>query len=246
MSRRAKFWIGILVFIITLTGFSLKDLWQKETEDSAPSSTSTIPAPAATDGDWGPPRATFTIKKPATYAVLNSITDHPDLGDERRFFRVGISTAENYGYGFDRKTSLKVTPGDVLTFQGYYENSAADNFRVSDPSWIQGATAVLAYDNAPLLLHSVQLSISAANSPTIWSRVFLQSDDLVSLEYVDDSARVYNNAHSVKVGGYKLNFDELQSHRGLRLGYEVMDGVIKPGYEYAGYLYFKMKVVDAS
>ncbi|MBG0741095.1 hypothetical protein IV500_17115 [Paeniglutamicibacter antarcticus] len=246
LSKRAKFWIGILVFLITVTGFSLKDFWPNSPEVAAPSPTSTIPTPVSTGGGWGPPRATFKIDQPATYAVLNSITDNPDYGDERQFFTVRPADVTKFGPNF--KTSLRVTAGDVLTFRVLYEDSAADNFEDSDPSWIQGATAVLAYDDSPLLRRVMQLSISAANSPMIWSALVLESENLFSLEYVRDSARIYNNAHGLKTakGPYKFDFDQLRSATGLKLGYDEMNGTIRPGYQYAGYIYFDMKVVDAS
>jgi hypothetical protein len=241
LSKRAKFYIGFLVFLITVTGFSLRDLLPKAPEAATPSPTSTIPTPISTGGGWGPARATFKMDQPATYAVLNSITDNPSYGDERTFF-----TVRSAGPNF--KTAQKVTAGDVLTFRVFYENSAADNFEDSDPSWIHGATATLAYDDSPLLRRSMYLSISAANSPTIWSGLVLESEKLFSLEYVSGSAQLFNNAHGTKTakGPYKFNLDELRSARGLTLGYDDMDGTIRPGYQYAGYLYFDMKVVDAS
>ena len=242
VSKRLKFYIGIAVFLITVSGYTLRNVWEKSPE-AVPSPTTTIPAPTSPDGEWGPSRKTFTISQPATYAVLNSITDNPNYGDERGFFAVRHQDSDREGSDF--KTALKVSPGDVITLRGYYENSAADNFQ-TDPAWIQGATAVLAYDNSPLLRRVMQLSISADNSPTIWASLVVHSETLVSLEHVSGSARIYNNAHSVKSGGYAFNIDELRTASGLKLGYEVMDGTVQPGYQYAGYIYFNMKVVDAS
>jgi len=37
---------------------------------------------------WGPTRDTFTIEKPADHITFNSITNNPNIGDERNF--VGI------------------------------------------------------------------------------------------------------------------------------------------------------------
>ena len=37
---------------------------------------------------WGPGRTLFTMANPADYNTFNSITDNPDVGDERNFLQV--------------------------------------------------------------------------------------------------------------------------------------------------------------
>ena len=247
--RRLKWWLAVILPVIALLGWTVKDFVPMPGNGNAatmepPSPTSTVPFPKETGGGWGPARPTFTIQSPAPYAVLNSITDNPNYGDERNFLTVVPSDKVPPAGAY--KDVLKVSPGDRLTFRGYYENSAADNFEVTAPSWLQGAAATFSYETKPTLQKAAYLSIRADNSATIWDGVVLHSEDLFTLKYVDGTARIYNNAHSLQVGGYQFHFDDLRSADGMLLGYEVMDGRIRPGYQYDGYIYFEMEIIGAS
>jgi hypothetical protein len=44
---------------------------------------------------WGPNRSTFTIDSPANYVTFNSITDNPNIGDERNFVGIRESGTNN-------------------------------------------------------------------------------------------------------------------------------------------------------
>lgn len=246
--KRLKFWVGMGAGLVGLVAsvIGINDAIAKNASPAAaPAPSTSVPSPRGTTGGWGPDRPTFTIQRPADYAVLNSITDHPSLGDERNFFRV-IPSAELGSETYNYRDDLKVAPGDLLTFKGFYENSARDSFDTAAPSWIQGARAVVSYDQKPSLKNGIYLDIRADNSSTIWDGVVVHAESLFKLQYVEGSARIYNNSHVVKEGGYKFSFDDLHSNRGIQLGLEKMDGTIKPGYQYAGYIFFEMRVIDAS
>ncbi len=247
--KRLRWWLAPILAVIALLGWTVKDFVTAPdsagpTTQATPTPTSTVPSPKETGGGWGPARTTFTIASPAPYAVLNSITDNPNYGDERNFLMViptpKVLTPDPY------KDVLKVSPGDRLTFRGYFEDSAADNFEVTAPSWIQGAKAILSYETKPTLQKAIYLSIKADNSATIWDGVVLHSEGLFTLKAINGTARIYNNVHPLKEGGYQFSFDSLQSANGIPLGYESMNGTIRPGYQYAGYIYFEMEVVDAT
>ncbi|MDR6639426.1 hypothetical protein J2Y68_003087 [Paenarthrobacter nitroguajacolicus] len=210
-----------------------------------PNPEATIPTPTSTDAGWGPSRKLYTIESPAQYAVLNSITNNPNYGDERDFFTV-IPNSDLKVAGHSFKNAVKVAPGDLLTFRVFYENSAADNFDASSPSWIQGATALLSYETKPSLSATIVMTLKADNSASIWDGVALHSERLFKLSYEAGSSRLYNNANSSRTGGYLLNFDQLRSASGMKIGYQALDGTIRPGYKYAGYIYFDMRIVDAS
>lgn len=54
-------------------------------------------------------------------------------------------------------------------------------------------------------------------------------------------ALLENNAHPD--GGLQLG-DAALSSDGVQLGYEEMNGIIKPGYQYAGYMTFRLHVLE--
>ena len=55
---------------------------------------------------WGPSRATFTMQNPATYVTFNSLTDNPNLGDERNF-----TSVREVGSTGDWHDAVTVQPG---------------------------------------------------------------------------------------------------------------------------------------
>ena len=62
----------------------------------------------------------FTKEQPPRFAVLNSISNAPNYGDERNWVAAQVGGGEDWGDDVD------VKPGDVVTVRFYYENSAQD------------------------------------------------------------------------------------------------------------------------
>ena len=75
---------------------------------------------------YGPERATFTYEHPAPYVTFNSITDNPNVGDERNFVRVKEDSASTT-YGKD----VTLQPGKTYDVEVYYHNNAASNLNDS-------------------------------------------------------------------------------------------------------------------
>ena len=86
----------------------------------------TIIIPAGLVWAWGPNRDTFTIEKPATRVVLNSITNNPDIGDERNFVRIRKLANTNDKWSDD----LKITESGEYVVRMYVHNNAADNLNL--------------------------------------------------------------------------------------------------------------------
>ena len=76
-------------------------------------------ASALVDTPWGPNRTTFTWDDPAPYATFNSITDNPQLGDERNFVRI---REVQDGNTFGDEVQLEV--GKTYEVYIYYHNNA--------------------------------------------------------------------------------------------------------------------------
>ena len=77
---------------------------------------------ALVDTPWGPSRTTFTWESPAPYATFNSITNNPQLGDERNFVRIR-EVAD--GQKFGDEVTLEV--GKTYEVYIYYHNNADAN-----------------------------------------------------------------------------------------------------------------------
>lgn len=138
------------------------------------------------NGGYGPERDTFTMETPAPYAVLNSITNNSNVGDERNFFRVRLDK-DGTTYG----DSLDVAPGDVLWVSIYLANNAADN--LAGPSaTIHGLTVRLLLPNSA---RNIPLGaiVEAKNATTIWDGAVLHSQLPVNVKFISHSATFRTN-----------------------------------------------------
>ena len=187
---------------------------------------------------WGPNRPTFTYESPAPYVTFNSITNNPQVGDERNFVRIkedGPTTT----YG----DQVTLEPGKVYQVSVYYHNNAATNLNASGkgiahdtklrmelPGVVKpGVNAVLAGN----------ISASNANPGTVWDEAYgknATSAD-IALRYVSDSATVTSNG---AVNGKKLP-DTLFT-TGTNLGFDSLNGELPGCNRFAGYVTFKVRV----
>jgi hypothetical protein len=183
---------------------------------------------------WGPERPTFTWDEPATYAVFNSIADHPGIGDERNFVRIREAGVDNFGDQAD------VAPGKEYEVWIYYHNNAneavgqtaegiADGVRVSAnfPATVEAgdvgmvSAQIMSYDSKPT---------------AVWDSAFMKADQDVSLNFVVASAHIYNNG---ALNGTTLPAD-LFSEEGMLLGYNKFSGLLPGCNQYAGYIIYKV------
>lgn len=179
---------------------------------------------------WGPERPTFTINNPADYITFNSITDNPNIGDERNF--VGIRESGTNGLWQDNQA---VQPGKEYVVRMYVHNNAAANLNLV-------AENVTAKFNLPTnTANSLQVNgfLSASNAqPTeVYDHATFTSSEDFNLAYVPGSAKFYNNANG---GGFSMP-ESLFTETGAKLGYNQMDGKIPGCFQYAGYLTFIVK-----
>ncbi|MGW1715590.1 hypothetical protein [Streptomyces sp. NPDC002156] len=191
---------------------------------------------------WGPKRRAFTMKKPAPYPVLNSITDHDQHGDERNF--VQCRDRENAIW------STEVTARDDHTYQCYiwFDNAVAPNLN-------DGNSAAKLHDTRVRVRLPVNKSntpslvgiLSAADSMTVWASCTFTSSQPVTITYQRGSARVhvlpYDNTPGPPQLAETFNGDTATSGittpSGTLLGENKLDGVIGQN---AGYVLFDVKV----
>lgn len=195
---------------------------------------------SAVAGGWGPDRPTFLLNYPPSYATLNSIRDNPNIGDERGLMRVRDLAIEGTTYAYQ----IAVEPGHTYRVSIYVENSTTDDvlelaardtmLKVNLPTCTGERIAANAFISSP-----------SAFPREIWGGITFTSESSFDLRYVDGSARLESNAHPGPEG-LALDADALFSNPGVALGYEDMDGVVIPGYQYAMYISFDVTPQFAS
>jgi uncharacterized repeat protein (TIGR01451 family) len=183
---------------------------------------------------WGPDRPTYTMDMPADHVTFDSITDNPEVGDERNFLVMKDASNTSAGGWQDNVTAQA---GHEYLVRVYVHNDAAANLNLK-------ATNVRTKVNVPTTTgKSVQLGgfITADNAQPgeIWDSATFNSSSDFNVAYVAGSARLYNNVYTKD--GIQLS-DNIVTDTGAQLGYDKLDGVIPGCMQYAGYVTFKVKV----
>lgn len=207
---------------------------------TAAASLGSSPASAFVDTPWGPDRTTFTWADPAPYATFNSITDNPQLGDERNFVRIRQVDTDNY-FGDE----VTVTPGKTYEVYIYYHNNA-DAHEV-------GKTAVGIADGAavkstfPATIKAGERAIANAtvfandtNPTSVWDGAYLTATQDVYMRYVPGTAIIHNGG---ALNGQSIGPDYLFGD-GALLGYDTFSGLLPGCNQYAGYITYQI-VADA-
>lgn len=183
-------------------------------------------------GAWGPTRTPYTIAKPATHVTFNSITDNPNIGDERNF--VGIREDGSTGTWSD---SIAAVPGKTYVVRMYVHNDAASNLNLV-------AHDVTAKFNLPTTTGtSIDvfgfLDSSNATPKEVYDQATFTASEKFNLAFVPGSL-LYENNHFTKGTGFTDEGNVFTS-TGVKLGYDKLNGDIPGCMQYAGYLTFKVK-----
>jgi uncharacterized repeat protein (TIGR01451 family) len=189
---------------------------------------------------WGPNRETFTVEKPSDHVQFNSITNNPNIGDERNF--VGIREVGSANTWYD---DVNVQEGKEYYVRMYVHNNANQNLNLV-------AENVTAKFNLPTTTgKSVQVNgfLNASNVGAdgkgnkgafaeVYDHATFKSDRDFNVAYVKDSLKYENN----KFGANGTALPEsIFTSTGAKLGYDKLDGKIPGCFEYAGYVTFKIK-----
>jgi len=189
---------------------------------------------------WGPSRETFTIDNPSDHVQFNSITNNPNIGDERNFVGIRESTAANTWYD-----TMNVQSGKEYVVRMYVHNNAATSLNLV-------AKDVTAKVNLPTTTgKSIEVNgfISASNvganakgnagayAEVYDQATFTNSADF-NLAYVAGSLKYENNAFGA--AGTTLP-ESIFTSTGAKLGYDKLDGNIPGCFQYSGYVSFTVK-----
>jgi uncharacterized repeat protein (TIGR01451 family) len=184
---------------------------------------------------WGPDRATFTIAHPADHVTFNSITDNPNVGDERNFLHIKPTGTDNSAYS----STATLEPGKEYDVYVYYHNNAATSLNASGVGVAQGAyvkTQIPAIVNGSAVLNGF-VGASNASPKEVWDDVTLKSNGSVTVSLVSGSATIHSNG---AVNGKTLP-DSIATS-GASLGYDSLNGVLPGCFQYSGYVTYKIKV----
>jgi uncharacterized repeat protein (TIGR01451 family) len=180
---------------------------------------------------WGPTRDTYTMASPANKITFNSITDNPNIGDERNF--VGIREAGSANVWYDDMTVQK---NKEYIVRMYVHNNAAANLNLV-------AEGVTAKFNLPTTTgKSIQVNgfLSASNShpAEVYDHATFKGSENFNLAYIGGSLKYENNVFGST--GVALP-ESIFTSKGALLGYNKLDGKIPGCLQFAGYVTFKVK-----
>ena len=184
---------------------------------------------------WGPERPTFTGENPADYVTFNSITNNPQVGDERNFVRIREAGTSSY------VDEMKLQPGKEYEVVNYYHNNAKTSL---NESGVGIAKDVMLKADVPTVVKpgergkvSAAITSSNANPTRVWDEAYITADTDVALRYVPNSAVVKSNG---AVNGQVLPTSLFTT--GALLGYDSLNGVLPGCVEFAGTVTYKLKV----
>jgi len=194
------------------------------------------PASALVDTPWGPDRTTFTWADPAPYATFNSITDNPQLGDERNFVRVR-EVADGNLFGDE----VTVTAGKTYEVYIYYHNNA-DAHEVGKTA-IGIADGVAMKSSFPATIMKGEkgtvtgiITASDTDPLEVWDGAYMIGGEDVYLRYVPGTATIHNGG---ALDGQNIGPDYLFGD-GALLGYNQFSGILPGCNEYAGYVTYQV------
>ena len=179
---------------------------------------------------WGPDRPTYTMAVPADHVTFDSITDNPEVGDERNF--VGI---RELGSNEQWQHTENVQPGKQYIVRMYVHNNAASNLNLV----AQNVTAKfnLPTNTANSLEVDGYIDSSNATPQEVYDHAVFQSGNgqAFNLAYQTGSLKYENNAFGA--AGTPIP-ESVFTSAGALLGYDKLDGNIPGCNQYAGYLSF--------
>lgn len=180
---------------------------------------------------WGPDRPTYTINNPADHITFNSITDNPNIGDERNF--VGIRENGTNGTWSDNMT---VQPGKEYVVRVYVHNNAATSLNLVAENVT--AKVNLPTNTAKSLQVNGFINSTNASPQEVYDHAIFSSDKDFNLAYQAGTLKFYNNASGPN--GFTIP-ESVFTSAGAKLGYDKMDGKIPGCFQYAGFLTFIVK-----
>ena len=184
---------------------------------------------------WGPDRPTYTVEHPADHITFNSITNNPNVGDERNFVVVKDAANQNSGGWQD---DINVQPGKEYLVRIYAHNNAASSLNLTAVNTrVSASVPTTTGKRVPI---SGFVSADNASPQQVWDDISLNSTQDFNVAYVAGSARIYNNGYAAGGNGQALP-DSIVTAAGAPIGYNGPNGRVPGCFQYANYITFKVK-----
>ena len=180
---------------------------------------------------WGPDRKTYTLENPADHVTFNSITNNPNIGDERNF--VGIREAGSTSLW---KDTMNVERGKEYTVRMYVHNNAASSLNLKAKDVV--ARFTLPTNTAKSIQVDGSITASNADPLMVYDHATFTSGENFNVAYVPGTLKFENNHFGSN--GTPLP-ETIFDQRGAKLGYDSLNGEIPGCFQYAGYVTFKVK-----
>lgn len=182
----------------------------------------------------GPEREIYDTGQKIPGVVFNALRQGGEFG-EQRFF-VGIRSEEDVHYS----RSIQLEPGFEYEVRVAYCNNA-DASRAEADSSAKDVKLRAYFSNlaGPSRRAVVSASISAENAEpaTVWDSIILRADEEIPISYKIASAKIWNNQRT----NGRILPQTLFTDAGARLGGDELDGIVRAGDSFSGYVTFTLK-----
>lgn len=203
--------------------------------------------------DWGPGRSLYDYNVVADRTgsmngpVFNSFINTPSYGDERNFTRVSNAGTANWVESLN-----SVQAGQEVEFRVYVHNNANGSTNGSDltgPGVAQDTRVRFAIPSGQANGIDIGGYITASNGKNkdggamtqVYDTATVKNDaKAFSLDYVEGSARLYNNG--IFSGGMQLS-DNIVGSSGTQIGWDSLNGRLPGCFEYEAVVTIKVKVI---
>lgn len=203
--------------------------------------------PAIVFAGFGPSRPVFDWNDPndrpgsTSGPVFNSFINTPTYGDERNFVRVAPVVDGQAPTQANFTEQVTAEPGEEYWVRTFVHNNANQSTNESGLGVAENTRVRMLIADGPANGIDVMSHISADNATPelVWDTgTFANSEQRFNLEYVNGSARLYNIANQ---GGIALS-DAIVSDNGVQIGYNAMNGDLPGCFEFAAYVYARVRV----
>jgi hypothetical protein len=175
----------------------------------------------------------MTGESPANHVTFNSITNNPQVGDERNFVRIRETSIGNYA------NEIALQPGKTYQIVTFFHNNAKHSLNNGGKGIAKDVSIKV---QAPSMVRPGERGIvsstifcSNAEPLQVWDEAYVTAATPVELKYVSGSARVTSNG---AVNGQTLPPSLFTS--GALLGYDRLDGTLPGCAQYAGMVVYQI------
>jgi hypothetical protein len=174
-------------------------------------------------------RPTFTWAHPATYITFNSITDNPQVGDERPFLAGSVGNTSTL------VDKITVHDNDEVTLNVYYHNDAAANLNLVSTN--TRVKVLLPHAPSTATYAAGYVTSDNANPRVVADTVDFVGDRQFTMDYEAGTAQIWNNV----LRGTQLS-DSIVTNSGALIGYDKIDGRIPGCEQFSGFVTLKVRV----